>query len=214
MRPCARRGYITADARNQTEYGTVRSYIAVGLEHQRRRASTTRANTFSANRAFIQLAGFTFGLRSRSSTSTAVPATSYFGCVPGSPTPAIGAGWSAAYTAQFGNGLSASLSAEDASHDADRQPSIGGRGGTASATSVLPAATRPLARPFGAGAYGGCQSPDVVANLRVDQAWGSAQIMGALHDVNADYYGAARSTPVTAIRATSWASPSVPASSS
>ena len=25
------RGYITADARNQTEYGTVRSYIAVGL---------------------------------------------------------------------------------------------------------------------------------------------------------------------------------------
>src|SRR6201999_887448 len=25
------RGYITADARNQTEYGTVRSYIAVGV---------------------------------------------------------------------------------------------------------------------------------------------------------------------------------------
>ena len=25
------RGYITADARNQTEYGTVRSYIAVGI---------------------------------------------------------------------------------------------------------------------------------------------------------------------------------------
>ena len=25
------RGYITADARNQTEYGTVRAYIAVGL---------------------------------------------------------------------------------------------------------------------------------------------------------------------------------------
>jgi hypothetical protein len=27
-----------------------------------------------------------------------------------------------------------------------------------------------------------------VANLRVDQAWGSAQIMGALHQVNANYY--------------------------
>jgi hypothetical protein len=27
-----------------------------------------------------------------------------------------------------------------------------------------------------------------VANLRIDQAWGSAQIMGALHDVNATYY--------------------------
>src|SRR6185437_17092886 len=36
--------------------------------------------------------------------------------------------------------------------------------------------------------YGGFQAPDVVANLRIDQAWGSAQIMGALHDVNATYY--------------------------
>jgi hypothetical protein len=31
--------------------------------------------------------------------------------------------------------------------------------------------------------------PDIVANLRVDQAWGSAQIMGALHQVNGLYYG-------------------------
>ena len=29
--------------------------------------------------------------------------------------------------------------------------------------------------------------PDIVGNLRVDQAWGSAQIMGALHDVGARY---------------------------
>ena len=31
--------------------------------------------------------------------------------------------------------------------------------------------------------------PDIVANLRIDQAWGSAQIMGALHVVNPAYYG-------------------------
>ena len=30
---------------------------------------------------------------------------------------------------------------------------------------------------------------DTVANLRVDQAWGGAQVMGALHEVNASYYG-------------------------
>ena len=30
-----------------------------------------------------------------------------------------------------------------------------------------------------------------MANLRIDQAWGSAQIMGALHEVNATYYTAA-----------------------
>ena len=29
---------------------------------------------------------------------------------------------------------------------------------------------------------------DTVANLRVDQAWGGAQVMGALHEVNASYY--------------------------
>ena len=31
--------------------------------------------------------------------------------------------------------------------------------------------------------------PDIVANLRVDQAWGSAQIMGAVHDASGGYYG-------------------------
>ena len=33
--------------------------------------------------------------------------------------------------------------------------------------------------------YGGWQAPDIVGNLRVDQAWGSAQIGGAAHLVNA-----------------------------
>jgi hypothetical protein len=40
----------------------------------------------------------------------------------------------------------------------------------------------------GTGAYGGLQAPDIVGNLRVDQAWGSAQVMGAGHLVNAVYY--------------------------
>ena len=31
--------------------------------------------------------------------------------------------------------------------------------------------------------------PDVVGSLRVDQAWGSAQIAGALHQLRAGYYG-------------------------
>jgi hypothetical protein len=54
------RGYITADARNQTEYGTVRGYIAIGLS-ENDVGFNSAANTFSANRAFIQWAGFTFG---------------------------------------------------------------------------------------------------------------------------------------------------------
>ncbi len=33
--------------------------------------------------------------------------------------------------------------------------------------------------------YGNQESPDVVGNLRIDQAWGSAQVMGAVHQVSA-----------------------------
>jgi hypothetical protein len=45
--------------------------------------------------------------------------------------------------------------------------------------------------------YGGFQMPDIVANLRVDQAWGSAQIMGALHQVNMIYFGNGVTDPTT-----------------
>ena len=41
------RGYITADARNQTEYGTVRGYLAVGLSTNNTGADNA-GNTFSA----------------------------------------------------------------------------------------------------------------------------------------------------------------------
>ena len=46
------RGYITADARNQTEYGTVRGYIAVGISTDD--LGNGEQQTFNANRAFIQ----------------------------------------------------------------------------------------------------------------------------------------------------------------
>ena len=39
--------------------------------------------------------------------------------------------------------------------------------------------------------YGGIQVPDIVGNIRIDQTWGSAQIMGARHEVNAQYYDTA-----------------------
>jgi len=50
----------------------------------------------------------------------------------------------------------------------------------------------------GVGAYGGQQIGDTVANLRVDQAWGSAQVMGALHEVNATYYSLTTATAASA----------------
>ena len=111
------RGYITADARNQTEYGTVRSYIAVGLSAGGAgSAADVAAGSgpgFSANRAFIQFAGFTFGLSQSFYDFYSAPATSFFGGAinPSSDT-GDGGKVVTGYTAQFGNGFSASIAAE------------------------------------------------------------------------------------------------------
>ena len=113
------RGYITADARNQTEYGTVRGYLAVGLSTSNV-GTDSASNTFSANRAFIQWAGFTFGLAQSFYDFYSVPATSYWGSFPASDTG--DPGWMVlGYTAQFGNGFSATLAAEMRRMTAARQ---------------------------------------------------------------------------------------------
>ncbi len=107
--------------------------------------------------------------RSRSTTSTACRRRRT-GARSRRLTPAIG-GWKVlGYTAQFGNGFSATIAAE--MRRTVSMPGISNDGG------------QPLRA-----AIGGFQAPDIVANLRVDQAWGSAQIMAAAHQVNALYYG-------------------------
>ena len=188
------RGYITADARNQTEYGTLRSYIAVGLSTN---TQFDPPQTFNANRAFIQWAGFTFGRAQSFFDFYSQAAIGYLGFTPNSDTG--DGGWEvAAYTAQFGNGFSAGISAE-----ARRTTQIIGQGDFAHGAEVagfpgLFTSVAPNAGSLSGGAvastgfagqgYAGWKAPDVVANLRVDQAWGSAQIGGALHEVNAAYY--------------------------
>ena len=188
------RGYITADSRNQTDYGTVRSYIAIGL-------STTSigldgaANTFSSNRAFIQLAGFTFGLSQSFYDFYSGPATSLTGAFPESDTG--DPGWLVAgYTAQFGNGWSSTLAAEmrrtsQIINQNTNNTVTANPGGTIVGGSFGTPANFSAATGSAAGAYGGNNAPDIVGNLRVDQAWGSAQIMGALHEVNSNYYSTA-----------------------
>ena len=184
------RGYITADARNQTEYGTVRSYLAVGISSTDTLGNS--AGQFSANRAFIQWAGFTFGLAQSFFDFYSGPATSYWGNFPQSDTG--DGGWPVAgYTAQFGNGFSATLAAE--MRRTTQIVNITSTSGTAAGVvaSAIAAGSNGSIQSanagFAAGGYGGFNAPDVVANLRVDQAWGSAAIMGAAHEVNAAYYG-------------------------
>ncbi|MDP2411799.1 MAG: porin [Pseudolabrys sp.] len=159
------RGYITADARSQTEYGTLRSYIAVGTS-----TNDAGANTFNSNRAFIQLAGFTIGLAQSFYDFASMAAVSYNGgAINNTGDTGDGGKVVWGYTARFGNGFSATLAAE-------QRRITGINRGTTSAQIT-------------AGTLNdGQKLPDLVANLRLDQAWGSAQIMGALHDVGGQYY--------------------------
>jgi hypothetical protein len=178
------RGYITADAREQTAYGTARAYIDVGISNSNVGLDGA-SNTFSSNRAFLQWAGFTAGLTQSFYDFYSAPAVAYrAGFFPIEDT-GDGGWWLWAYTAQLGNGVSATLSAEQR-----RMTQI--VAGTAAGV-LLNGATITTGAVTGT-AYGGMQAPDVVANLRVDQTWGSAQVMVAAHEVNPLYYGTTAAT--------------------
>jgi hypothetical protein len=182
------RGYITVDAREQTAYGTARAYIDVGISNSNVGLDSA-TNTFSSNRAFLQWAGFTAGLTQSFYDFYSAPAVAYrAGYFPLEDT-GDGGWWVWAYTAQLGNGVSATLSAEQ--RRMGQIISQTAAGGVNTGTIAAGAIT-------GVG-YGGMQVPDVVANLRVDQTWGSAQVMGAVHQVNGLYYSnGAAATAVTA----------------
>jgi hypothetical protein len=98
-----------------------------------------------------------------------------------------------AYTATFGNGFSATLSIEDGTL---RRNAIWDAGTDALAISAMPGPTNSGNLTNGGGVvstsqgdYAASQIPDIVGALRVDQAWGSAQISAALHQVRAGYFG-------------------------
>ena len=188
------RGYITADVRNQTEYGTVRGYIAVGLNTNDTGLQVGNL-VDSANRAFVQWAGMTAGLSQSFFDFYSVPAMQYRGGFLPSSDTGDGGWWVWAYTAQFGGGFSGTISSEARRMtQIINQNAVGLSGGTILPGSYTGGAAGPALAP-GAGSYGGMQTTDFVANLRVDQAWGGAQIMGALHEVNATYYSASNVLP-------------------
>jgi hypothetical protein len=169
------RAFIFLDSRQQTAYGTLRAYLNIGHNSDNPIANgnsaLTSASAVYANRAFIQIAGFTWGLATSYYDFFSSPATSY--SVPWSSDTGDG-GWKvAAYTAQLGNGVSASISFEEPRRQIVANTSIP----NSYTVGGLPINDELKVR-----------WPDVVANLRVDQAWGSAQIMGALHEVGGGYY--------------------------
>ncbi len=123
------RAALSVDLRTQTEYGTLRSYIEVGAEYTTAAASGAVANAVFFDRGFIQFAGFTAGrIRSYFDINSFAP-YSYSNNRVSGDTGATGI-YGIAYTAQFGNGVTASLSIEDggASVGGNNTGSAGGRG--------------------------------------------------------------------------------------
>ena len=179
------RGAISWDVRQQTEYGTLRTYIRFGAENTTP-ANTGGGTTFNPfwDRAFIQFAGFTVG-RSQSffDLFTYGGAYSYHNVRVSGDTGASGQNlW--AYTAQFGNGFSGTLSLED--------PATRKGGGTVDVTNAaFFGSNGSIVNDNGLtinNANFGFRVPDIIANLRLDQAWGFVGISAALHDASAAYY--------------------------
>jgi hypothetical protein len=123
--------------------------------------------------AFIQFAGFTFG---KSASAYATPWNGYPGnnnsFLMGGPDYVTGVN-NIQYTAQFGNGVSGTIGLDD--------PTVFNR------TAVWNTSLGIVAGATGTNAYGGTHAPDIVGNIRVDQAWGLFQVSGMLHNVNASY---------------------------
>lgn len=185
---------LKIDTRTATEYGILRtffegvftwstgSYTGSGTTALNGSTSYSGAGvaggTLGIYYAFIQFAGFTFG---KASSQFSTPWSNYpannFDDLPG------GGGWDPVnqitYTADFGQGITASLSAQDQTlHDTSNIWNVSGATVAGLATGA-----------YGANDIGGSRAPDLVAMLRVDQAWGLFQASVAAHDNHAAYYG-------------------------
>jgi Porin subfamily len=186
---------LQVDTRTATEYGVVRTFGQGDFQFNNFGTANPASPTFAVSvpgglpqavldgagggavsviLVFTQFAGFTFG-KSYSAYST--PWNGY----PGNNTSYLFGGNDTItgvnniqYTAQFGNGVSGTIGLDD--------PSVYNR---VSVLNLSVATTNGTGA--GAFAYGGTHAPDVVGNIRVDQAWGLFQMSAAAHEVDASY---------------------------
>ena len=171
-------GGLELDARSQTAWGTLRGFIRYEIftnsglfTNNTGITSASTANSGSGaslDKAFVQFAGVTAGR-----------AQSFFTFYGDAYPLDISRGEDStthmlAYTASFGGGFSATVSIEDP---------VVRRGGIGTNSFEAPA-LNPLNNQIRSAIYGGSKIPDVVAQLRVDQSWGKAQLSGAYHEIN------------------------------
>ncbi|WP_420969494.1 porin [Bradyrhizobium sp. B120] len=200
------RELVDIDTRTATEYGTLRTFAEVvfnwtsGSYSGLGNGSTVYQSiggvsaplnsnpgavgygTVGVWFAFIQFAGFTMG-QAISQFSTP------WGDYPGNYTELPGSsGYQPvnqfSYTADLGQGIAFSVSAQD------QAPSTQAGVWNVNAASAAGIATGV----YGGSDYAGTIAPDLIASLRVDQAWGLFQASVVAHDNHAAYYGATEVT--------------------
>ena len=175
------RTILTFDSRAQTDWGTVRTYMNIGWTNNTPDflGDSGAGSSLYVNRAFIQWAGFTFGRAQSFYDELVVPSYTYFALY----TPDTGDSGTnlAAYTTQWGNGISSTISVEG-----PRRQSITNFAGNV--WNILPTTS---IQPIGGNPENDSANvrlPDIVGNIRIDQAWGNWQFMSAMHDASAAYY--------------------------
>jgi hypothetical protein len=185
---------LTTDTRTATEYGVVRTYANIQFDFLQNRESIAGGYT-EMDYAFIQFAGFTFG-----------KAVSQFDPQWALAKPYISSGFNAgsnnatgipqiAYTASFGNGFSGTISVENASpyRNAGLWNTstfiVGPGAGSFTGTFYGSASNN-----FLGNAYGGNHIPDIVGNLRLDQAWGTLHFAAAMHAATPTFYAGNEAT--------------------
>ena len=196
-------GRIELDARTQSPYGTVRTFIrlqssygssanyttgslqsALGFNAFANAAGPTASREIAyLDKAFIQFAGITAG-RVQSFFDFYADAINYTGLH--GPNNTV---WAGAYTFTFGGGFSLTGAIEDAASHRGPVYSVASLG--AAVGGVGPAA---VGTGSAVALVGAARMPNLVANLRFDQPWGAVQISGALNQVRANLFPAAATT--------------------
>jgi Porin subfamily len=186
---------LNEDTRTATEYGVLRTYANIQMDWQSASNSAIAGGApVEVDFAFIQFAGFTMGKAVSeydpqwALTKPTISSGLFSGSNDGTGITQL------AYTATFGNGVSGTLSLEDG------QPyRTAGVVNTSAATLNFLTQLTPPTGSYGIGnftgnAVVGDHVPDVVGNLRLDQAWGTLHFGAAVHEVHGTYYGAASTT--------------------
>jgi hypothetical protein len=176
---------MSTDARTHTAYGTLRAYSSFHIENRHTNASNDVGDVqVTAQRAFIQWAGFTFGR----TQSFADPAGQFEGGMrtlhqiqTESQTEPAGIN-QIAYTWQVGNGVTLNAGADER-----RVQSLWNATAPGTRIGGGPATSRT-----------GQQAPSPWVSLRVNQAWGAASIAVIAQNNRAVYYTGGPGCPVGA----------------